>query len=116
MSLVPEAISSLAPHAEYYLVGDGLDGLEWLDENIERPTDEAILAEAARLEAVAPTAVKLERNRRLTVSDWTQIADVPMSDSLRAAWSVYRQSLRDLDVSGNDFAALVWPTPPSEAL
>ena len=113
MNLIPEAISSLAPYAEWYLVGDGLDGLEWLDENIERPTDAAILAEAARLEALAPTAVKLERNRRLAVSDWTQMSDVPMSGELRTEWATYRQALRDLDVSGTDFAAVAWPTSPA---
>jgi|APSaa5957512535_1039671.scaffolds.fasta_scaffold06173_7 hypothetical protein len=113
MSFIPEAITSLAPYAECYLAGDGLDGLEWLDENIDRPTDAAILAEAARLEALAPTAVKLERNRRLAVSDWTQMSDVPMSGELRTEWAIYRQALRDLDVSGTDFAAVAWPTPPA---
>ena len=113
MSFIPEAITSLAPNAECYLAGDGLDGLEWLDENIERPTDAAILAEAARLEAIAPTAVKLKRNRHLAESDWTQMSDVPMSGELRTEWATYRQALRDLDVSGTDFAAVAWPTSPA---
>ncbi len=113
MSFIPEAITSLAPHGACYLEGTDIANLVWLDENIERPTDEAILAEAARLEAAAPTAVKLKRNRNLAESDWTQMGDVPMSDELRTEWATYRQALRDLDVSGSDFAAVEWPNPPA---
>lgn len=36
------------------------------------------------------------RNRLLTDSDYTQMADYPMSDEKRAEWSAYRQALRDL--------------------
>lgn len=113
MSFIPEAIASLAPYGECYLEGTDITNLVWLDENIDRPTDAAILAEAARLEALAPTAVKLKRNRHLAESDWTQMSDVPMSGELRTEWATYRQALRDLDVSGTDFAAVAWPTPPA---
>lgn len=40
--------------------------------------------------------VRAERNALLTASDWTQVADAPLSDEQKAAWAVYRQELRDV--------------------
>lgn len=37
-----------------------------------------------------------KRNRRLEASDWTQMADSPLSDTKKAEWATYRQALRDL--------------------
>ena len=57
------------------------------------------------------------RNAELSVSDWTQGADSPLSDSKKAEWATYRQQLRDF-VNGldEDLATLegvTWPTKPS---
>ena len=41
----------------------------------------------------------LSRNHRdmlLAASDYTQMADYPLTDEKRAEWAVYRQALRDL--------------------
>ena len=37
-----------------------------------------------------------ERNKLLTASDFSQLADVPFTDTQREEWVVYRQALRDL--------------------
>ena len=37
-----------------------------------------------------------KRNNRLIASDWTQMPDSPLSDSMKAEWATYRQQLRDL--------------------
>lgn len=39
---------------------------------------------------------KKVRNAKLAESDWTQAADSPLSDSKKAEWKTYRQTLRDL--------------------
>lgn len=36
------ALDVLTPNAEWVLIGDTLDGLEWRDTNQTRPTNEAI--------------------------------------------------------------------------
>ena len=36
------------------------------------------------------------RNAKLAQSDWTQANDSPLSDSKKAEWKTYRQTLRDL--------------------
>jgi len=57
-------------------------------------------------------AARNSRNAKLSESDWTQIADSPLSDSDRAAWGTYRQALRDVtDHAGFPFE-INWPTAP----
>jgi hypothetical protein len=58
--------------------------------------------------------VRSHRNALLTASDWTQIADSPLSDTQRTQWRVYRQALRDYPSLVNVplWSAPDWPTPP----
>lgn len=53
------------------------------------------------------------RNDLLAMCDWTQLADVALSDAKRAEWAAYRQALRDLNVDGDDPTEPDWPTPPA---
>lgn len=53
-----------------------------------------------------------ERDRRLTVCDWTQLADSPLSSEQKATWAVYRQALRDIPANTSDPEQVVWPTQP----
>lgn len=55
-----------------------------------------------------PELRRRRRNRLLVESDWTQLADTLTGDpALKLAWAVYRQELRDLDMTGTD-----WPVAP----
>jgi Phage tail assembly chaperone protein len=58
--------------------------------------------------------VRTYRNQLLADSDWTQIADSPLTDTQRAQWRVYRQALRDYPSLVNValWSAPDWPTPP----
>lgn len=58
--------------------------------------------------------IRMERDKRLRASDFSQMADVPLTDDQRAAWCVYRQALRDLPETTTDLAAVVWPVAPAE--
>ena len=42
-----DALHILTPGAEWTLTGDELEGLDWLDKKVARPSDEIILAEIA---------------------------------------------------------------------
>jgi hypothetical protein len=59
-----------------------------------------------------------ERDRRLVMSDWTQLLDVPLTPEEVEAWVVYRQALRDFPnehpevVDKATYDALVWPQEP----
>lgn len=56
------------------------------------------------------TIERLTRNDLLQASDWTQLADSSVD---KAAWSTYRQELRDLPTSAGWPTNVTWPTEPS---
>ena len=53
--------------------------------------------------------MRLWRNKELTRTDWTQVADAPVD---QAAWAVYRQALRDLPASNADPREIELPIEP----
>ena len=56
--------------------------------------------------------VRAERNGKLSASDWTSLPDVPLSDSKRDEWEVYRQALRNITDQPDPFN-ITWPVPPA---
>ena len=55
------------------------------------------------------------RTGLLYESDWTQGADVPLTEEKKAEWVVYRQELRDLPVTfsaAEKIEDIIFPTPP----
>ena len=54
------------------------------------------------------SAIRADRNRRLSDCDWTQIPDAPVDG---APWMVYRQALRDITTQSNPFN-IQWPIAP----
>jgi len=58
-------------------------------------------------------ALRVERNRRIALCDWTQLPDAPLAGEQKAAWATYRQALRDLPESAADLDNVVWPVQPA---
>jgi hypothetical protein len=58
-------------------------------------------------------AVRSQRDALLSASDWTMLADAPLSDAKKAEWTTYRQALRSLPDTGTDATKVVWPTKPA---
>tara|TARA_B100001027_G_C16260965_1_gene329415 strand:- start:1609 stop:2040 length:432 start_codon:yes stop_codon:yes gene_type:complete len=58
-------------------------------------------------------SVRNVRNGLLAESDWTVLADSPLSDTKIAEWKTYRQALRDLPANTSDFANPIYPTEPT---
>lgn len=65
--------------------------------------------EKQEADASKATAVRADRNWKLTSCDWTQLSDAPV-DSL--AWANYRQALRDIPNQTGFPWEVLWPTPP----
>ena len=57
--------------------------------------------------------VRMERNAKLSQTDWTQIADAALGDHTAEEWATYRQELRDLPSVHSKVSEVVWPTPPA---
>jgi len=75
-----------------------------------------LLTFKAKQWAENPEAVKEslrpERNRLLAESDWTQLNDSPLPEDKLAAWSAYRQDLRDLTDDIDENGEVELPVKP----
>lgn len=56
---------------------------------------------------------RLERQKKLIVTDFTQLQDSPYQGETAEAWAQYRQALRDLPSITTDPLNPVWPTHPN---
>jgi len=79
--------------------------------------DEDLLEVAPEFPEVIETQANITRSKRnvlLMECDWTQAADTPLSDEVKALWATYRTSLRDLSSNSNwpFLEESDWPTKP----
>ncbi|GAB6124338.1 tail fiber assembly protein [Humidesulfovibrio idahonensis] len=56
--------------------------------------------------------IRATRDAKLTACDWTQLADAPLSAEVKAAWSTYRQALRDITAQAGFPQDVTWPSEP----
>ncbi len=59
--------------------------------------------------------IRVTRDYRLQISDWTQMPDSPLSAESKGEWAIYRQALRELPQTYADVASLedvTFPEPP----
>jgi tRNA A37 N6-isopentenylltransferase MiaA len=68
------ALVSLRPGAQWVFRGDTYDGIEWLDESQELPTEEELTAEVERLQAEYDAA-EYRRLRALEYPDFRDYLD-----------------------------------------
>ena len=93
-------------------VRDGIeqkDGKWYTKYKIETATGDA----ATAIDNNVAATVRIERNRKLHDSDWTQAADTALASDKKAAWATYRTSLRNLPSASGFPHTHVWPTEPS---
>ena len=86
--------------------------IEWTDSVHTKPTEEEINAKILEMKLAQPMQLlRVERNKLLSATDWTQTPDVP--ESIRTKWASYRQALRDLPANTSDPKNPIWPTKPN---
>ncbi len=59
--------------------------------------------------------IRAQRDRKLTLSDWTQLPDAVITEEEKVQWATYRQSLRNLPANNEEIefiADITWPLPP----
>ena len=113
-----DAAYNLKPDAQWTCTSSNYSDFTWANSS-EAPTEAEIDAEIKRLNDAEPMRLlRLERNKRLALTDWRASSDLTLS----TAWKTYRQSLRDLpasaspklDANGNlDLSSVTFPTKPS---
>ena len=83
------------------------------EEEAARDAEEQAWADGANDRAAEANRIK--RNQLLADSDWTQMADSPLTDEAKTAWATHRTALRDLTTHANwpNLTDSDWPTEPS---
>ena len=115
---IPAALDILKPGAQWMLNGEDYTGITWLSSE-QQPTKTEIADKIAELDAAEPMRLlRLERDRRIKLTDWRASSDLTLADS----WKKYRQDLRDLPASASpklnsyyelDLNSVNWPPEPS---
>ena len=107
-------LTVIRPDALWGLSNNDLDTLTWDESNADPKPDAATLDAAwpSVRDARAWAQVRRERDRLLTASDWTQVADAPLTASVKQSWADYRQALRDIPQTQDDPNSIVWPETP----
>lgn len=58
------------------------------------------------------SAVRAQRDKLLTVTDWTMIPSAALTPEQSAQWHIYRQVLRNLPTQPGWPTSVHWPVPP----
>ncbi|WDD98373.1 tail fiber assembly protein [Thalassomonas actiniarum] len=64
------------------------------------------------IQLMAWTRIRTKRDALMAATDWTQIADSPLSAEKKAEFAQYRQALRDLPQSTANPDDIAWPLKP----
>lgn len=81
---------------------------------VQDMTEEEIAAYAESQTAMKAGEVRNARNLLIKASDWTQLADSPLSAEDKSAWATYRQALRDIPSQEGFPTTVEWPLAPGE--
>lgn len=84
------------------------DGFVYVADLIPLTQEEQAELKQIELNQLAEAA-RQQRNRLLSESDWTQIADAPVD---KQAWANYRQQLRDVSSQQGFPESVEWPVKP----
>jgi phosphatidylserine/phosphatidylglycerophosphate/cardiolipin synthase-like enzyme len=94
------ALSALEPN---WVLCEGANiGDEYIDGKFVKPAADV---------AAQWAAIRADRNNRLAASDWSQLADSPLTNEQRGDWAEHRQELRDITTQDDPFE-VIWPTAP----
>ena len=91
-----------------YKVVDG-EYIELTAEEIQELDDRAAAAD------LDFSMVRMDRNAKLSQSDWPQLADAGQVAHTVEEWATYRQELRDLPSKHSKVSEVVWPDDPPTA-
>jgi len=119
---ITHALVALKPGAQWVVRGNDYSGIEWMDSSQTKPTETEVANKIIELDnAEAMRLLRVERNKLLAESDWTQIDDGPFDISVKTLWINYRKKLRDLPANSTpkldsyyelDSTSVTWPTKP----
>ena len=81
--------------------------------NVVKPMEDNEAEYRQRVDERVAGNVRNDRFGKLKESDWTQMADSPLTAEKKAEWATYRQALRDISSAEGFPHNVTWPTEPS---
>lgn len=114
MANLAEILTKKYQQCAWTIEADNYNSLVWYPQNtIEKPTEAELRAFDAEVSLeLRWDVIKHKRNKLLEYSDWTQLADSPLSSEIKSSWATYRQQLRDIPQQGVEPENVVWPVAP----
>jgi hypothetical protein len=107
-----DAVSHVATYGGFVVSDPGGNASYWvIDAEAQTAVNDQSQADADAL-AGSWGKLRMDRNALLVSSDWTQYTDSPLGDEVKASWTTYRQTLRDLPANTVDPNNPTWPTSP----
>jgi hypothetical protein len=82
------------------------------EEGVTHTAEEQEAAYIQRIDDEQATAVRVDRDKRLADTDWTQLIDSPFSTDTNGVWQTYRQALRDIPSQVGFPWDVTWPDQP----
>jgi len=125
---LPRTLEILKPGAQWVITAASADdvtyaSLDWKDESQTKPTETELNNKLSELNNAEPLRLlRVERDKRLTESDWVVTKATETGGAVSDTWKTYRQALRDLPASATpkldslyelDLTSVTWPTKPS---
>ena len=125
---LPRTLEILKPGAQWVITAASADdvtyaSLDWKDESQTKPTETEVNNKLSELNNAEPLRLlRVERDKRLTETDWVVTKATETGGTVSDAWKTYRQALRDLPASASpkldsfyelDLTSVTWPTKPS---
>lgn len=115
---ITSVLKTYYPNAKWIVTDEDYNQLQWLSEDIPKPTILEIEAKIAELKAAEPMRLlRVERDKLIAETDWWVLPDrTPTSEQL-----AYRQALRDLPTTATPvldpttrlgISGVTWPTKP----
>ena len=82
-------------------------------DNEDATAAEQQAAYRTRIDNQVAASVRSERDRKLAASDWTVLADSPLTTAKKTTWKTYRTALRNISAAEGFPHTMEWPTEPS---
>lgn len=93
---------------------DGIPRYRWNGkEAVLRSKEELEEERQPTIEQLA-SEVRVQRDKLLLETDWTQVLDAPIDTDTREAYRAYRQALRDIPEQEGFPHSVVWPELPAK--
>ena len=105
------AILHLVPNAICSINNNDYDTLSWGDSRPKPSLSDLELAWEDIKKDIEFEMVRTKRNMLLTECDYTQLPDYNKED--KNAWTVYRETLRNIPQVYANPESVIWPTKPS---